>query len=38
MKPRKAAYISFPQAVPGQYTIDMDHCIKCGICEEECPT
>ena len=38
MKPRKAAYLSFPQAVPGQYTIDMDHCIKCGICEEECPT
>ncbi len=38
MKPRKAAYISFPQAVPGQYTIDMDHCIKCGICEEECST
>jgi heterodisulfide reductase subunit A len=37
MKPRKAAYISFPQAVPGQYTIDMEHCIKCGICEEVCP-
>ena len=37
MKPRKAAYLSFPQAVPGQYTIDMNHCIKCGICEEVCP-
>jgi heterodisulfide reductase subunit A len=29
---RKAIYIPFPQAVPGQYTIDMDHCIECGIC------
>ncbi len=29
---RKAIYIPFPQAVPGQYTIDMDHCVKCGIC------
>jgi heterodisulfide reductase subunit A len=32
MGTRKAMYISFPQAVPGQYTIDMDKCIKCGIC------
>ncbi len=32
MGTRKAIYIPFPQAVPGQYTIDMDHCIKCGIC------
>jgi heterodisulfide reductase subunit A len=37
MKPRKAAYIPFPQAVPGKYTIDADHCIKCGICAEACP-
>ncbi len=29
---RKAIYIPFPQAVPGKYTIDMDTCIKCGIC------
>ncbi|MCF2140334.1 MAG: CoB--CoM heterodisulfide reductase iron-sulfur subunit A family protein [Candidatus Lokiarchaeota archaeon] len=29
---RKAIYIPFPQAVPGLYTIDMEHCIKCGIC------
>ncbi|MFX0036422.1 MAG: 4Fe-4S binding protein [Candidatus Hermodarchaeota archaeon] len=29
---RKAIYIPFPQAVPGKYTIDIDHCIKCGIC------
>ena len=32
---RKAIYIPFPQAVPGEYTIDMDHCIKCGICARE---
>ena len=30
---RKAIYLPFPQAVPGQYTIDMDKCIQCGICE-----
>ncbi len=29
---RKAAYIPFPQAIPGKYTIDMIKCIKCGIC------
>ncbi|MHA1320733.1 MAG: 4Fe-4S binding protein [Promethearchaeota archaeon] len=38
MKPRKAIYLSFPQAVPGEYTIDMKHCIRCGICKEACPT
>ncbi|MFX1525587.1 MAG: FAD-dependent oxidoreductase [Promethearchaeota archaeon] len=32
MGTRKAIYVPFPQAVPGQYTIDMDNCIKCGIC------
>jgi len=32
MATRKAIYIPFPQAVPGEYTIDMDHCIQCGIC------
>jgi len=32
MGTRKAIYIPFPQAVPGEYTIDMDKCIKCGIC------
>jgi heterodisulfide reductase subunit A len=37
MKSRKAAYIPFPQAVPGKYTIDMNHCIKCGVCAEVCP-
>jgi len=38
MKSRKAIYLSFPQAVPGEYTIDMNHCIRCGICKEACPT
>jgi heterodisulfide reductase subunit A len=32
MATRKAIYIPFPQAVPGQYTIDMNACVKCGIC------
>ncbi|TFG00069.1 MAG: CoB--CoM heterodisulfide reductase iron-sulfur subunit A family protein [Promethearchaeota archaeon] len=32
MGTRKAVYIPFPQAIPGEYTIDMDACIKCGIC------
>ncbi|MHA1563510.1 MAG: 4Fe-4S binding protein, partial [Promethearchaeota archaeon] len=32
MSSRKAIYIPFPQAVPGQFTIDIDHCIKCGNC------
>ena len=32
---RKAIYIPFPQAIPGQYTIDMEKCIKCGICARE---
>lgn len=38
MKARKACYIPFPQAVPGQYTINIDNCIGCRICEEVCPT
>ncbi len=33
---RKAIYIPFPQAVPTIYTIDMDHCIKCRLCEKAC--
>ena len=32
LAPRKAIYIPFPQAVPGEYTIDMENCIQCGIC------
>ena len=40
---RKAAYLSYPQAVPLKYAIDPDHCIwlkrpgRCGICAKECP-
>ncbi len=34
LAPRKAIYIPFPQAVPGEFTIDIDHCIKCGICAQ----
>jgi len=29
---RKAIYLPFPQAVPAQFTIDMDQCINCEIC------
>lgn len=40
---RKAAFLSYPQAVPLKYAIDPDHCIwlkkpgRCGICAKECP-
>jgi len=39
---RKAAYISYPQAVPLKYLIDNEHCIffekgKCRACEKFCP-
>lgn len=40
---RKAAYLSYPQAVPLKYAIDPDHCIwinkpgRCGICAKVCP-
>lgn len=33
---RTAAYIPFPQAVPSQYTINDDDCIRCGICVTNC--
>jgi len=38
---RKAIYMPFPQAVPSQYLIDIEHChgvnpIKCGKCREVC--
>ncbi|MEJ2249054.1 MAG: CoB--CoM heterodisulfide reductase iron-sulfur subunit A family protein [Candidatus Lokiarchaeota archaeon] len=36
MNPRKAIYISFPQAVPSMAQIDMDRCIKCGLCQSAC--
>jgi heterodisulfide reductase subunit A len=41
---RKAAYLSYPQAVPLKYAIDPAHCIwinkpgRCGICAKECPS
>lgn len=33
---RKAIYVPFPQAVPLVYTIDMDNCILCSVCEKVC--
>jgi heterodisulfide reductase subunit A len=33
---RKAIYIPFPQAVPKIAIIDMEHCIKCRLCEKVC--
>jgi len=33
---RPAIYIAFTQAVPMVAQIDMDHCIKCGLCETVC--
>ncbi|UCG36774.1 MAG: 4Fe-4S binding protein [Candidatus Bathyarchaeota archaeon] len=35
---RKAAYISFPQAVPSAYVVDFDACTKCLKCEQLCPS
>ena len=32
---KKAIYIPFPQAVPGKFTIDVEACIKCGICAKK---
>jgi len=34
---RKAAYISFPQAVPSAYAIDLNACTRCGKCAAACP-
>ena len=41
LRPRKAIYIPYPQAVPLVYTIDKQHCIyfkkgKCLVCEKVC--
>jgi heterodisulfide reductase subunit A len=36
LKQRRAAYISYPQAVPLAYVIDKDKCIGCGLCENLC--
>jgi len=40
---RKAAFLTFPQAVPLKYALDADHCLymtkkKCGVCKKICPT
>ncbi len=34
--PRKAIYVPFPQAVPLKYTIDMENCVRCGLCKSVC--
>ena len=39
---RKAAFLTFPQAVPLKYAIDPEHCLyltkgKCGVCQKICP-
>jgi len=36
MNPRKAIYLSFAQAVPSMAQIDMNRCIKCGLCQKVC--
>lgn len=33
---KKAIYQPFPQAVPQTYLINMEKCIKCGLCEKRC--
>ena len=44
MASRKAVYTPFPQAIPGAYVIDIDHCLNeppnywpCHRCAEVCP-
>jgi len=41
LKPRKAIYMPFPQAVPNKPTIDTEHCLyftkgKCQLCKKTC--
>ena len=36
LNPRKAIYVAFAQAVPSTAQIDMDKCIKCGLCKNVC--
>jgi len=36
MNPRPAIYVAFAQAVPAMAQIDMDKCIKCGLCQGAC--
>jgi heterodisulfide reductase subunit A2 len=38
---RKAVYMPFPQAIPGTYTLDAEHClglnpVRCGKCKDVC--
>jgi heterodisulfide reductase subunit A len=33
---RNAIYIPFPNAVPQVYTIDKEHCLRCGLCQNVC--
>ncbi|HUV79059.1 MAG TPA: FAD-dependent oxidoreductase [Desulfobacterales bacterium] len=40
---RKAAFLTFPQAVPLKYALDAEHCLyltrkRCGLCKDICPT
>jgi heterodisulfide reductase subunit A len=40
---RKAAFLTFPQAVPLKYALDAEHCLyltrkRCGLCRKICPT
>ncbi len=40
---RKAAFLTFPQAVPLKYALDAKHCLyltrkRCGLCRKICPT
>ncbi len=40
---RKAAFVTFPQAVPLKYALDPEHCLyltkkRCGLCKKICPT
>jgi len=42
LKTRKAAFLTFPQAVPLKYSIDPENCLyltkgKCGVCSKICP-
>jgi heterodisulfide reductase subunit A2 len=39
---RKAAFLTFPQAVPLKYALDPEHCLyltrkKCGLCKKDLP-
>ncbi|MHC1567107.1 MAG: 4Fe-4S binding protein, partial [Candidatus Syntropharchaeia archaeon] len=33
---RKGAYVPFPQAVPLKYTLELDKCMRCGLCKLAC--